>query len=239
MNDFKFNPDTHTYTLDGKRMTGVTTVLGVINKPALIGWSARMASEYVLENLKDLNDLEEVCEAAKTAHARKRDKAAESGTDVHGIIESWIKAAIKETGGLIIGEARNPDVYDNKQVKNFLVWAENNKVKFLVSEKVMYHPNWFVGGTADFTCEIDGKKYVGDIKTSSGIYDRTPFFQCAGYRGMLESMGEKDYHGSVIVHLPKSGVFTEEKNILYSYDYDTDLEGFLSALRLYHILKTK
>ena len=41
--EFIYKDSNHSYTLDGKRLTGVTTILGVIAKPALIGWAARMA----------------------------------------------------------------------------------------------------------------------------------------------------------------------------------------------------
>jgi len=244
-NKFKFNPETHTYTYDGKRMTGVTTVLGVINKPALIGWAANMAVDYIKNTAGGVvegnpieykyEEFHKILEEARKAHIRKRDDAATKGTDVHAEIEIIIKDVAKRNNGLVLEGMTHKDT----QVQNFIDWAVKNKVKFTESEKVMYHPEWFVGGTADFVCEIDEKKYVGDIKTSKAIYDRTPFMQCSAYRGMLEQMGEKDFNGSVIVHLPKDGKFDEEKNIHYSFDYQTDLEGFLAALKLYRILKTK
>ena len=92
---FEFNKNTHTYTLDGKRLTGVTTILGIISKPALISWSSRMACEYVRENLKDIAELEPILELAEKAHTRKKDKAAQAGTDVHLWVSEWILADMK------------------------------------------------------------------------------------------------------------------------------------------------
>ena len=43
----------HHYYADAdgtKEYTGITTVLGVIAKPALISWAAKMAAEYIAEN---------------------------------------------------------------------------------------------------------------------------------------------------------------------------------------------
>jgi hypothetical protein len=44
---FEFDEKSHIYKLNGKKLTGVTTILGVINKPALVGWAARMAVEHI------------------------------------------------------------------------------------------------------------------------------------------------------------------------------------------------
>ena len=232
MKKFEFDEKTHKYLINEKPATGVTTILGVIAKPALISWSARMASDYVLNNLKDLNDLERVCEEAKNAHRKTKEEAGQKGTDVHAEIEEIIKWAIKNNKGVITGI--NPE---SKQVENFIAWSIKNKVKFLDSEKKMYSEKFWFAGTCDFTCEIDGKKYVGDIKTSSGIYDRTPFFQVAGYRMMLEEMGEKDFEGSIVINIKKNGIFNEDNDVYCSLEYKDELDGFLACLTLYRKLQ--
>jgi len=234
---FKFNEKTHTYTLDGKRMTGVTSVLGVINKPALVGWAAKMASGYVKDNLKDIADLDRVCEEAKKAHIKKRDKAADAGTDVHKEIEGLINHAINSNKGFI---PEFETVQDSKQLQHFINWAVKNKVKFLASEKRVYSKKHFTAGTYDFKCEIDGKTYIGDIKTSSGIYDRTPFAQASAYQMMEEEMtGVKDVQGRLIINLKKTGIFDEDKDVYISEHYEDDLELFMSSLSIYRIMNNK
>ena len=224
---FEFVESSHKYYLDGKPLTGVTTILGVINKPALISWSARMAVEHIAKWVGkrtdfELEDLFQVFEEAKTAYAQKRDKAGDIGTTVHNAVEMWIK-------GEYIPEM---DEQATKMFENFKDWATKNKVKFLESEKKMYSREFWFAGTADFVCEIDGKKLIGDLKTSSGIYLEA-FYQCAGYRIMLEEMGETGFEGSVVVNIKKTGVFNEEKDVRFRYDYEGDKNAFLSALTLY------
>jgi len=240
--EFTFDEKTHTYKLDGKRMTGVTTVLGIIAKPALIQWSANMAVEYVMDNfterllkypLPSKDEMDLFFKEAKTAHRRKKEDAGQKGTDVHKEIEVLVKKAIEKFGG-VIGEFHP----ENKQVDNFVTWATKNEVQFLESEKVMYSKKHFVGGTCDFTCIMNGNKYVGDIKTSSGIYGREPFAQCAAYRMMLEEMGEKEFEGSIIVNIPKTGKFNEDKDVHFSPYYEKDLELFLSALSVYRVINS-
>jgi hypothetical protein len=47
-----FNPDKHLYTVDDKKIDGVTSILGVINKPALIAWAANCAADFIKATLK-------------------------------------------------------------------------------------------------------------------------------------------------------------------------------------------
>lgn len=231
---FEFNAKTHTYTLDGKRMTGVTTVLGVIAKPALIGWAANQAVDYIKERIfeVDIDTLaNKVLPEARKAHIKKRDKAADAGTDVHAIIEEWVKKSMKDLMTI-------PS--DNKQVQHFMKWAVKNKVKFLESEKQVYSKTHFTAGTYDFKCEIDGKTYIGDIKTTSGIYDRTPFAQMAAYEMMEKEMKPKTkIDGRIIVNLKKTGIFDEDKDVYISEHYEDDLELFMSALSIYRIQKNR
>ena len=234
MSEFTFDEKSHKYHLDGKPMTGVTTVLGVINKPALVAWSAKMACEYVRENLHDLADIERVLELAKGAHNRFRDKAADAGTDVHAECEKYINLMITDQGGVAL---LMNDETQNAQVKAFIQWAVDNNIMFLASEKRVYSVKHFTAGTLDFACEIDGIKYIGDIKTTSGIYDRTPFAQTAAYQMMWAEMEGKEpsevAERRIIVNLKKTGTFDPEKDVYISQHYEDDIELFMSALTMY------
>lgn len=235
---FHFDPETHTYTFDGKKMTGVTTVLGMIAKPMLIPWAAGMTATYIQQNaplVKEGNRhiyqvTNDILEEAKKAHTKKKEARGVEGGDTHAELEAIIKEAIEFSDGYV--QRPLPMKQVSPQVAQFIDWTIENRVQYLASEKVMYHPEWFVGGTADFTCIIDGQKLVGDFKTQKKIWDRVPFFQMAAYRGMLESMGEKGFKGAIIVHLPTDGVLEPH----YSFDYESDLSGFLAALTLYRLL---
>src|SRR3990167_4720933 len=115
MKNFTFNKEEHYYELDGKRLYGVTTVLGVIAKPALIPWAVKMATDYVENHVGEFwnpeftigdsgehfseEALHEVLMEAKSAHRKKKEDAGESGTTNHEIIEGAIKAAITTNSG--------------------------------------------------------------------------------------------------------------------------------------------
>lgn len=239
MSEFTFDEKKHKYYLDGKPMTGVTTVLGVINKPALVQWAANQAIDYVLENLsptpglpKCWNVQDAILKEARTAHTRKRDSAADAGTDVHAECERYIKRCIAKSNGASVSL-----VIDNPQVQAFATWAVDNDLVFLASEKRVYSVTHFTAGTLDFACEIDGVKYVGDIKTTSGIYDRTPFAQTAAYQMMwAEIEGKKPEEIAdrrIIVNLKKDKPFDPENDVYVSTHYDDDIELFMAALTMY------
>lgn len=209
---FKEQGHRHEALVDGewRRMTGVTTVLGIIAKPALIGWAAGQAVEHFKNNKGRLeNEFDLVCEEAKNAHRKKKEEAGAKGTDVHAIIEGIIKEAIDQDEGFVKKETFT----NSNQVKHFIKWAIDNKVKFLESEKHIYSEKMFLGGIVDFVCEIDGQLWIGDIKTSSGIYAEA-FLQMAGYHEMIEEMGlYENVTGYVVLNLKKDGTFKEARSI--------------------------
>lgn len=228
----KFDTFRHKYSVEGKDVIGVTSVLGVIAKPALISWAANTAVDYVAEQIEpgksyDELELDAVWQAAKKAHWTKKTDAGTIGSFVHKFVEQYIK-----------GE--NPAVPVNEGLQNsanqFLSWVKEHDVKFLASEQPIYSKQYNYAGTLDFICKIDHKLYIGDLKTSSGIYDEY-WLQTAAYRQAREEefVNEK-YAGQLIVRIGKDGEFEfgisndEEKNKRL-------LEGFISALTLQQTLE--
>lgn len=246
--NFTFDPKKHVYTLDGKPLTGVTTILGVIAKPALIGWAAKQTAEWIRENCKHeitvpanypqgssyyVSELD-LQEAVK-AHTKKKEAGGQKGTDLHSEVEIYIKKCILEGGRsfLIDSDEIAFGVKGSRGLAIFSKWATDNGIKFLASEKKVYSRDWWVAGTFDFSFEKDGKRYVGDLKTMKKVWDRTPFFQTAAYMKMSEEMGEEPYAGSCIVNIAKE---TNELTEHWTYDIENDKKAFEAALVLYRQL---
>lgn len=249
MPEFKFDSKEHLYTLDGKPLMGCTTVLNVINKPALIQWAANETVRWIRENCEPLKSIsidegvkyevsDKALDKAKVAHRKKKEKAADWGSIVHAAVESWIKSrqipavvVVKEVSYEVLPEHRTA-------IDFFVKWAEDNKVQFFESEKQIYSKDWWVAGTVDFVCKIDGKLMVGDLKTSSDIYE-TMFFQTAAYAKMLIEMGEYPrFDGMVVVNCTKPkevdgkvipGTFKTETR----KDVDANIACFEAALTLH------
>ncbi len=232
--DLEFIENKHLYKVGGLKVDGVTSVLGVLNKPALMYWAVNMTIAYFKETLKPGKSFDEVqiqsmLNEGKIAHRKKKDAAADFGTMAHNWIEKYIK-----------GE--KPAPFTNAILKNsidkFLKWESDNKVQFHEVEKMIYSKKHKYAGKFDFLAEIDGKLWIGDIKTSSGIWDEY-LFQTAAYRqAYVEETGAK-IAGELIVRIGKDG---DEVEIKKSTDehvtpYWINRNAFNHCLKLYRTLE--
>jgi hypothetical protein len=238
---YTFDEKKHMHTLDGKPLMGVTTVLGVINKPMLIQWSANMAVDFIESHKTDAHfnmstgigsisfdmGFDELLKEARVAHRKKKEAAGDLGTELHAKIELVILRAIQENNGFITEEMQ----VDGTHL--FVAWAITNNVKFLASEKNIYSEEWWVGGITDIICEIDGKRFIGDVKTSSGIYPEH-YIQASAYSKMAVEMGlYEKFDGVVIINCKKDGGF----DVQYNLDIEGNVKCFEAALTLYKHLK--
>jgi hypothetical protein len=236
---YSFDEVNHVHTLDGKPLTGVTTILGVIAKPMLIQWAANMAVEYI-ENHPDTgwdnDDKRFTCTAeilleAKTAHKKKKESAGDWGTIVHAGCEHWCITKIIPTHVEVMGTVHEVKEDHLVAINHFVKWATENNVEFISNEKHVYSREGWYGGIVDLVMKIDGKVWIGDIKTSSGIYEEA-FFQIAGYHQALKEMGfSEQVHGYKVLNCKKDGTFQTQE----SYDIEGNTEAFNAALTLYRV----
>lgn len=223
--ELMFDVKKHHYTVNGQTVDGVTSILGIIAKPALIYWSANKASEYIdkfLEVGKSLDEIEkkQLVEGCKSAHKTLKDDAANAGTLMHEWIHNYIE---------------NPEIelptneMLRKSAENFLEWVKVNDVKFKWSERKVYSKQYNFAGTLDFSATIKGKNVIGDIKTSSGIWDEY-WLQLAAYRqAVQEEFPEIKIDHCAIIRLGKDGQFeVKELN-----NFQENIKAFVGALELY------
>lgn len=250
MSNYRFNKEKHLHQLEAngewKNLTGCTTILGILAKPALIPWASKMCAESIDQKVKGImiedekitpakawKKLEENWEAwieeARKAHAQRKKDAGDYGTKTHDTISVMIKEAIEKNDGYL---ADINQVNDEVSIKNFIEWAVKNKVKFLETEKNIYSEFLFIGGIVDFVCEIDGQIWIGDVKTAkSGIYAEN-FWQIAGYHLMLEEMGlYKDITGYLVINLKESGEILEKRSI----SNEENRQIFRNCLEIYRV----
>ena len=167
---------------------------------------------YLISN-QDLED-------ARKAHTKKKDAAADIGTLVHSAIEDWIKNKTEP----------KLDEQGMKMFEHFRKWITDNKVKIIESEKHLYSEKMFLAGICDLVVEIDGQKWIADIKTG-GVYPEA-FYQMAGYQLLMEEMEiANDIVGHIILGLKKDGEFVERRSI----SNEENKEAFMAAYKLYKV----
>jgi len=211
----------HIHTYLGKPLLGASTVTGVLAKPltwwasglacekfgwmnkgnAKTGWTSigarlQKATEYqdMIGKLSPENYLE-LLDEAYSAHSKKLDSSAKSGTDLHAELERYVKWRMGK-----LSEA-NP-VFDSK-IQPFIDWANVNVKRFLWSELHCYSEKLWVGGISDCGVELnDGRMGIIDFKSSKDSYE-SQFIQCAGYDILISENGGFTNNGYKIFELEK------------------------------------
>lgn len=232
----EFESQKHIYSVDGKQVYGVTSITGVLNKPALLYWGVNQAIDFIQANLKPGVSLDEVqiknlLEGARIAHTQTKNKAADIGTLIHDWVSDYVSA--------IVQKKTPPKRPVNKEMKNaidgFFKWAKENKLVIIKSEQKIYHDKWKYAGTLDLEGMVNGKRTVIDLKTGNALYPEA-FLQASAYLKAREQETGKEYPGGVIiVRLSKEN---PEKHIAaFEVQRDDDVElhfkCFLNCLSIY------
>lgn len=233
----------HRYTVTDPEMgmenqwvPGCTTITGIINKPALMGWAVKMAGQHLEEHLKpgvayDEVQIKDLILGAKRAHTAKKDKAADIGTMIHKWIEQYVKAEM----GLEGHERPENPINEKMQsaIVAFMDWRTKHKVTFTHSETKVYSRMAQVAGTIDAVGTIDGATSLIDFKTSNGLWPEMAL-QVAFYQQAFTEMTGQPLEKRWIVRFGKEDGQFEAKEYL---DHDEDAKAFAGALALYRRLK--
>lgn len=163
----------------------VTGISGILNKaPVLVPWAVNLAGTHLRQYIErstgpyTAEQLLPVIDEACERHRRAKDEAASVGEIVHQYAE---KFAIAQMNGEAFPEI--PDGIPDGSllgINAFLDWVSNHKVMFLRAECLIASIEHEFQGELDFIAEVDGVPYLGDYKTSSGVYDEA-WLQTAGY----------------------------------------------------------
>lgn len=176
---------------DDLRMYSVTTILGALDKPALLYWAAEEAAKaavlqakYLAQRVESEGSEKIIKELRDARFSRPKGmrSAAELGTAVHDALEQ-----LALTG-------KFPEV--DAEVMPFIVQADKWMQKFQpvyeAAEMTVYSPTYGYAGTLDAIATIDGVRFLLDYKSSRKSIDSqgkatTPYpeqvgLQLAAYR---------------------------------------------------------
>lgn len=225
-----FDGRKHRYTVGGNVVANVTSVTGMIDKPALVGWAAKMTAEYVREKWVPgkgytAGQINYIVDQSKRARYMKSKVALDIGSKAHDWAEEYINAAI--FGLDAPGLPTQPQVLN--AVKSFVGWVESNDVKFYFSERKVYSKEHNYCGTVDLLAEVNGWLATIDLKTSTGIYPEYYLQVIAYARAIEEELGLKSETIGVL-RIPKDGEPVEYGTAKNSDDL---FDAFLAALKLW------
>ena len=205
---------THTiYKLkSGKQIVGVTTVLQLLSKPALIHWAWEQGK-------------------AGYDYRKVRDAAGEVGTLAHHLISSHLKAIepyLLDYSAIQLTQAVN-------SYRRYLEWEEQHKIEPILIEEPLVSELYGYGGTPDLLARLDGELTLVDFK-SGGIYIEHYAQSCA-YWNLLREKGYFSIKKIIILGIPRDegDSFKEE-----TYrDFERGFDIFIHLLRVYELLNRK
>lgn len=230
------------YEKNGIEYPSVTTITGMLDKPALLGWAANCAVDHITENLvvvrdptKNVHEIEAVLESARKAYSKKREDAASAGTMVHDAIEAHIKGEVYDY--LLIHD--DPDITEKARAgfNAFLSWESKNKVEWLESEVQVFCELEGYAGRFDAIAMVNGHRYLIDFKTSKGIYPEMPVQICAYRQAYNEMYPKSKVENLALLHLDKETAEPTFKPI--KKDIARMTVFFNSLVRAYYFQKNR
>lgn len=224
----------------------VTNILGIVNKPALIPWAAKMERIMVVQAAKELykegvaQGLTEdayitILEARigkQRASQRELEAAGEIGSQAHAMIEWTLRKAMGQQVG------PQPKICDAAQwaFMAYEDWAKKVALRPIRIEQVVYSMQHKYAGTMDLLAWVAdandlAHKTLIDFKTGKAIYAEA-YLQTAAYRRAIMEMGLDDVEAGMIVRLPK--VESDPKfEAVEVPDLEGNFRAFLAALDLW------
>src|SRR5712691_4306064 len=225
------------YTIAGRQLPSVTTILDIIAKPALGPWYAKEERRYfetaMLEVLSrpGARDPEYVLAAVADAVTgvkaadREKQKAAAIGTAVHAGIEWELRRHLGEDAG---PEPQLPEAAA-WAVESWKDWARSVALEPLAIERTVYCETCGYAGTLDLYARVQGVPTVLDWKSGKAIYPEA-LLQNVAYRHAAARRGLPSAHGR-IVRVPK--VLADPAWEVMLVPDTLRLEDFLAAVALW------
>lgn len=155
---------------DDLRLWSITTILGVLDKPALLYWAAEQTAEAAVSVAKSLGDrIEEEGEEAvvkwlrdaRFRQPKQKRSAAQLGTDVHAALEEMA----------LTGQYPTVDAEVRPFLEQFDRWAQKWQPQYEAAELTVYSPTYGYAGTSDGIMTIEGQRLFFDYKTSRKSFD--------------------------------------------------------------------
>ena len=220
----------------GREVPSVTTVIGVLEKYALRPWYAKIAVQYIKDEILDTvtsvdelraMDVDQIIKDAKADPKRIAENACDIGKRVHSLIEDWLH-----------GDDIMPDDDTRGPFEAFVSWWKEYDGRVVHNERTVWSRSLYAG-TLDIVAWLtfDGKRglYLIDIKTSNGFYSPDMPLQLAAYRHAHKEMTGQSVHGMGIIRLDKKTGIPHWKE--YG-DYRKYLSAFLK-LKDYFLIMHK
>lgn len=196
---------------DDLTLWSVTTIIGVIDKPALLYWAAEQTANAAIDSIRtwqgmvDEQGREEAVKWLRDARFRRpktllSDSAL--GSVTHAVCEAYaltgtkptkefVEQLIRDEGGPQV-DVEHETAVVGRNLNQFDGWLQRFTPSYQATEVCVYNPTYGYAGQADAFLTIDGVRFITDYKSSRKPKDsqgrrKTPYpeqvgLQLAAYR---------------------------------------------------------
>lgn len=194
----------------GKVVPSVTTVLGILNKPALLQWAWQ-------------------CGMDGLDYRSVRDNAADIGTLAHYLVMMHLKGEKPDTSEYSAQDISQAETCFIK----YLDWEKGNPIEPILVEEPLVSEKHGFGGTIDCLARLNGDLVLLDYKTGKAIYSEMAS-QLAAYRELLAENGHQIANARILrIGRDESEGFEERVMI----DLSREWEIFRHCLEIYKLQK--
>jgi hypothetical protein len=170
---------------DDLTLWSVTTIIGVLDKPALLYWAAEQTANAAIDSIATWQAMledqgrEDAVKWLRDARFRRPKTTlsdANLGTVVHKVCETYALTGSKPDAEFIAELIRRDggpqcDVDAETAVAQTMLdqfddWLDRFQPSYQATEVVVFHPQFGYAGQADAFLTIDGVPLIGDYKTS-------------------------------------------------------------------------
>jgi len=199
----------------GNICPGVTTITGILAKPALIHWSWKLGIQGI-------------------DYRKFRDEKADAGTLGHIFIMNYLKGLKTDTSEYsrkVINMAENSFL-------SFLEWEKGHKLEPILVEEPLVSEDCKYGGTPDYFGLVNDVPELIDFKTGSGIYDEY-FIQISAYKNLIIDSSEADTlpKNCRILLIPRSEDESFEERLISRRELNIGWDIFKHCLSVYNLRK--
>ena len=262
---YRFDKENHIHLLNELPLVGTSSMASVLAKPLTwwasglavseLGWTHKGTKEKgfvkkekrIIEASKRRKEISsftdeeylKLLDDAYAAHSKKLTSSAKDGTDMHALMEDYVKHCIDKNNGVPDEKYKT----DNEQVKILVKWSLEKVKRFLWSEGHCYSKELWLGGISDVGFEDKQGNYaILDFKSSKDVYT-SQFWQCIGYAKQIEENGVFDSDGNLLLTLDKEFSYVAvlpfgmtKPEVKYYFDMDGGLKACRAMVLLYGML---
>lgn len=200
------------HTSSGEQVPGVTTILGVLNKPALVPWANRLGLQGI--------------DTSKYV-----DEAASIGTLAHALIAESMGGAKVPHGDFTADQLTRA----RHGVAAFDKWRSRLTLVAHMIETPLVSDVHRYGGTIDVLASVNDTLELIDLKTSSGIWPEH-IYQIGAYWKLLQEHGH-EIKGARILRIGRTEGEGMEEHTLTGQQILNGWRVFEHCLAIYQLKK--